>query len=175
MLALSIFLVSPELLMRLIPSMFPELSLLIVCTLVSLDHLVNGIIKVFLCLLWFHGLHRIVAVERQAHKDTVEPNLVGIDSFVPINTFLGTRLLLQLLEECLQCLVGTLRREEVVHTEDEFRRAHIVEIEILVLVLSDIALFVNHLGRVFLQVVEDSLIVGFSILSLESALVVLII
>ena len=69
---------------------------------------------------------------------------------MPINTFLGTRLLLQLLEECLQCLVGTLRREEVVHTEDEFSRANIVEIEILVLVSSDIALFVNHLGRVFL-------------------------
>ena len=80
-----------------------------------------------------------------------------------------------MLEECLQCLVGTLRREEVVHTEDEFSRANIVEIEILVLVPSDIALFVNHLGRVFLQVVEDSLIVGFSILALESALVVLII
>ena len=61
------------------------------------------------------------------------------------------------------------------HTEDEFRRAHIVEIEILVLVTGDIALLVNHLGRVFLQVVEDSLIVGFSILALESALVVLII
>ena len=101
MLALAVFLVCPELLMGLIPCVLPELSLLIVGAIVGLHHLVYRIVEILLCLLGLHGLYGIVAVERQSHEDAVEPYLVGVDSLVPVNSLLGARLVLQLLEECL--------------------------------------------------------------------------
>ena len=56
------------------------------------------------------------------------------------------------------------------HAEDELRCAHIVEVEILIFVACDVSLFVNHLGWIFFQVVDDCLVVGFGISSLEGAL-----
>ena len=93
---------------------------------------------------------------------------------MPIYAFLGARLVLQLLEEGLQGKFCALAREEVVHAKDELRRAHIVEVEILIFITCDVALLVNHLGRIFLQIVDDSLIVGFSVATLEGALAILV-
>ena len=160
MLALSVLLVSPELLVGLVPGMLPQLGLLVVCTVVGLDHLVNGIVQNLLRLLRLQVLHGIVAVEWQAHEDTVQPNLVGIDSLVPIYTFLGARLVLELLEQGLQSLFISLVRKKVLHAEDKLRRANVVEIEILIFIAGDVSLLVNHLGRIFLQIVDDALVVG---------------
>ena len=170
MLALSVFLVCPELAVGFVPSMLPELSLLVVGTQVGLHNLVYRIVENLLRLLRLEVVNSVVAVERQTHKDAVEPYLVGVDCLVPVNTFLGARLVLQLLEERLQCQFAALAREEVVHAEDELRGAHIVEVEILIFVACDVSLFVNHLGWIFFQVVDDCLVVGFGISSLEGAL-----
>ena len=41
------------------------------------------------------------------------------------------------------------------HAQDKLGSTHIVEVEVFVFVASDVALLVDHLGRIFLQVVED--------------------
>ena len=175
MLALSVFLVCPELAVGFVPCMFPELSLLIVGTEVGLHNLVYCIVENLLCLLRLEVLYGVVAVERQTHEDAVEPYLIGVDSLVPVNAFLGARLVLELLEERLQRQFAALAREEVVHAEDELRCAHIVEVEVLIFVACDVSLLVNHLGRIFFQVVDDGLVVGFGISSLEGALSVFVV
>ena len=174
MLALSVFLVCPELAVGFVPCMLPELGFLIVGTKVGLHNLVYRIVENLLRLLRLEVLYGVVAVERQPHEDAVEPYLVGVDSLVPVNAFLGARLVLKLFEERLQCQFAALAREEVVHAEDELRGAHIVEIEILIFVACDVSFFVNHLGWIFFQVVDDSLVVGFGISSLEGALPVFV-
>ena len=170
MLALSVLLVSPELFVSLVPGMLPQLGLLVVCAVISLDHLVYGIVQNLLRLLRLQVLYGIVAVERQAHEDTVQPNLVGIDSLVPVNAFLGARLVLKLLEQGLQCQFVSLAREEVLHAEYKLRRAHVVEVEILVFIAGDVSLLVNHLRRIFLQIFDDALVVGSALCALEGIL-----
>ena len=79
---------------------------------------------------------------------------------MPIYSFLGARLVLELLEKGLQCQFIALGREEVLHTEDELGCAYIVEIEVLILVAGDITLLIYHLCRIFLQIFEDAVVVG---------------
>ena len=44
------------------------------------------------------------------------------------------------------------------HAQDELGSTHIVEVEVFVFVASDVAFLIDHLGRIFLQVVEDGIV-----------------
>ena len=79
---------------------------------------------------------------------------------MPIYAFLGARLVLELLEEGLQCQLIALGREEVLHAENKLGCAYIVEIEVFVLVAGDVTLLIYHLCRIFLQIFEDAVVVG---------------
>ena len=144
--------------MGLVPSMFPEAGFCIKGALVGLHNLVDDVLVglLYLLRLQHHGCS--LCVEGESHKDAVEPHLISVDGFVPEHAFLGARLVLQLLEECLEQFKVLFHGVELVHGQQHLAGAHVVEVEVFVFVTLALSVFVDHLGGIFLQPVVNGLV-----------------
>ena len=115
--------------------------------------LVDSVVVDFLCLfLWQQvaGGHRI---ERQAHKDAVEPYLIGIDSLVPVDLVNhGAWLVLQLLHHQLHGQQVFLLGPLLVHAGHKMARADIVQIVVLDIESADVAVGIDHSVGILLAV-----------------------
>ena len=79
----------------------------------------------------------IFRIERLAHVEAVEPDLVGIDLLVPEQATLSARLRLQLGEDILHCLVIFLRRAVFAQPQEGARRADVVDVVFFLLVAAE--------------------------------------
>ena len=154
--ALTVLLVGPELRVSLVPSVFPQTGGLVIGALVGLDNLVHHVIEHLHGLFGRKVLCGIVGVERQSHEDAVEPHLIGIDGLVPVDPLFGARLVHKLLEKCLQGFLITLPGSNILHTQNEFGRADIVEVKVLVDIPDHIALVIDHRLGIFLEIVDNA-------------------
>lgn len=124
----------------------------VVSAVVSLAYLLESVVIILLGFLLpfkYRGCHR---VEGMPHVHAVKPYLMGVYGLMPPHAILCPRLFFKLLEDCLQCFVRLLFGEQLVHAQYEASRTGVVKVEILVLVARDVSLFVNHSGRVSLQI-----------------------
>lgn len=77
-------------------------------------------------------------IERKSHEDSVEPHLISIDSLMPEYAFLGSWLLLQLLEEGFHALENAGLLIKIVQIDKKMAGTAVVEVEIIVLVADHI-------------------------------------
>ena len=148
-----------------------QASLRIECTLVGDDELIHSIIvdggSIFFT---FHFSfftsrdRRCQATEGQSHEDAVEPNLIGVDSFVPEHLVCdGARLVLQLFHHRLhgqQVLgLGPL----LIHAGDEMAGADVVEVIVENVIVANLSVGINHRIGIFLTVFPDFLASVFKI------------
>ncbi len=106
--------------------MFPQSGGLIVGAHVGLHYLTHCVIPILAGLLLALEQRSGLAIEGQTHEDTVQPHLIGIDSFVPINAFFSAGLVLQLLEEGLHGLQNAGLRLHIIHSQEEVTRPYVV-------------------------------------------------
>ena len=127
-------------------------------TLVGDTDLVDGVVVDLLGIL---GLEQVACrhrVEGQSHEDAVEPHLVAVDGFVPEYLVdIGSRLIFQLFHQRLDGQQVLLLRIELIHTGHEMACADLVEVIILDIVGTDLALLVDHRVSIFLTVLADVL------------------
>ena len=97
--------------------------------------------------------------EGQAHEDSVEPHLIGINGFVPVDLVgHGAWLVLQLLHERLHSLEVFLLGQLLVHASHKMTRAYLVEVVVEDVVAANLALPIDHGVGVELAVVHDFLV-----------------
>ena len=96
--------------------------------------------------------------ERQSHEDAVEPNLIGVDGFMPEDLVgNGARLVLQLLHHRVDSQLVLGLRIEVVHACHKMTCADIVEVILQDVVTTDVTFLVDHGIGIFLTVLADIL------------------
>ena len=77
---------------------------------------------------------------------------------MPPHTLFRARLLFQLTEQCLQRHQILVLREELLPTKHKLTRADVVEVIVLKLVVLDVAISLNHLFAVFLEILTNGLV-----------------
>ena len=112
------------------------------CAMVGGDELVDSIIIDFFNGITCDGSRQ--AAKREAHEDTVEPHLMGVDGFVPVGAVGCSWLLVELLHQRLHGLEVLLFRLLYVESGQEVACADVVQIVILQLIASDGPFAVNH-------------------------------
>ena len=77
---------------------------------------------------------------------------------MPPDTLVSTGLVLKLAHQQVECQRVLLGREQLIVSHQEVARTDVVEVEVIVLVACDVALCVDHLGRIFLEIVAQFLV-----------------
>ena len=158
MLCLTSLLIGPEHLLGLVPGMAVQASLGVEGALISDADLIDGIVVDLLGVLGLPQVARCHGVEGQTHEDAIEPHLIAVDGLVPEHTVLiGAGLVLQLLHERLDGQQVLLLRIELIHAGHEMTGTDLIEVVVLDIVGTDLALLVDHRIGILLTVLADVL------------------
>ncbi len=158
MLRQTCLLVGPEGVAGLVVGVTVQSGLGVEGTLVSDLQLVDSIVVDLHSLLGLQLCGGCQTTEGQAHEDTVEPYLIGIDGFVPEYLVdFGAGLVLQLLHHGLYGNQILCLGIEVVHTRHEMTGADIVEVVVENVIAADVTLGIDHRVGILLTILADVL------------------